>query len=70
MRQILALVAAGQSYSQIGRQLDLSKNTVLEKVKREHAKLVTIDAGLREQYRLAWRSIQGEFTHFLRNPYV
>jgi putative DNA-invertase from lambdoid prophage Rac len=35
---VLALVAAGQSYRQIGRQLDLSKNTVLEIVKRERAK--------------------------------
>ena len=34
---VLALVAAGQSYRQIGRQLDLSKNTVLEIVKRERA---------------------------------
>lgn len=25
---------------------------------------------LREQYRLAWRSIQGDFTHFRRNPYA
>jgi len=30
-------MAAGQSYRQIGRQLDLSKNTVLEIVKRERA---------------------------------
>ena len=37
---VLALVAAGQSYRQIGRQLDLSKNTVLEIVKRERAKAV------------------------------
>jgi DNA invertase Pin-like site-specific DNA recombinase len=36
--KVLALVAAGQSYRQIGRQLDLSKNTVLEIVKRERAK--------------------------------
>ena len=35
--KVLALVAAGQSYRQIGRQLDLSKNTVLEIVKRERA---------------------------------
>ncbi|MDI1294199.1 MAG: recombinase family protein [Methylobacter sp.] len=34
---VLAMVAAGQSYRQIGRQLDLSKNTVLEIVKRERA---------------------------------
>jgi putative DNA-invertase from lambdoid prophage Rac len=32
---VFALVAAGKSYRQIGRQLDLSKNTVLEIVKRE-----------------------------------
>ena len=37
--KVLALVAAGQSYRQIGRQLDLSKNTVLEIVKRERAKV-------------------------------
>ena|ERR1035437_3396694 len=36
--KVLALVAAGQSYRQIGMQLDLSKNTVLEIVKRERAK--------------------------------
>lgn len=36
--KVLALVAAGQSYRQIGRQLNLSKNTVLEIVKRERAK--------------------------------
>jgi putative DNA-invertase from lambdoid prophage Rac len=36
--KVLALVAAGQSYRVIGRQLDLSKNTVLEIVKRERAK--------------------------------
>jgi len=35
--KVLALVAAGQSYRQIGRQLDLSKNTVLEIVKRNRA---------------------------------
>ena len=37
-KKVLALVAAGQSYRQIGRQLDLSKNTVLEIVKREREK--------------------------------
>ena len=36
--KVLALVAAGQFYRQIGRQLDLSKNTVLEIVKREREK--------------------------------
>ena len=37
--KVLALVAAGQAYRQIiGMQLDLSKNTVLEIVKRERAK--------------------------------
>ena len=35
--KVLTLVVAGQSYRQIGRQLDLSKNTVLEIVKRERA---------------------------------
>lgn len=35
--KILALVSAGHSYRQIGRQLDLSKNTVLGIVKRERA---------------------------------
>jgi len=35
--KVLALVAAGQSYRQIGRQLGLSKNTVLEIVKRKRA---------------------------------
>ena len=44
--KVLALVAAGQSYRQIGRQLDLSKNTVLEIIKRERAKL-TASNGLR-----------------------
>ncbi len=44
--KVLALVTAGQSYRQIGRQLDLSKNTVLEIVKRERAKL-TASNGLR-----------------------
>jgi len=38
--KVLALVAVGQSYRQIGRQLDLSKNTVLEIVKRERANAV------------------------------
>ena len=37
--KVLALVAAGQTYRKIGRELDLSKNTVLEIVKRERAKL-------------------------------
>lgn len=32
--KVLMLVAAGQSYRKIGRQLDISKNTVLEIVKR------------------------------------
>lgn len=32
--KVLELIAAGQSYRQIGRLLDLSKNTVLEIVKR------------------------------------
>lgn len=36
--KVLELVAAGQSYRQIGRQLDLSKNTVLAIVKRERVK--------------------------------
>lgn len=35
--KVLRLVAAGQSYRQIGRQLDISKNTVLEIVKRNRA---------------------------------
>ncbi|WP_199679295.1 helix-turn-helix domain-containing protein [Nitrosovibrio sp. Nv6] len=39
--KVLALVAAGQSYRQIGRQLDLSKNTVLEIVKRQRANKMT-----------------------------
>ena len=33
-QKVLKLVAAGQSYRQIGRQLDISKNTVLDIVKR------------------------------------
>ena len=37
-KALLALVAAEQSYRQIGMQLDLSKNTVLGIVKRERAK--------------------------------
>jgi DNA-binding CsgD family transcriptional regulator len=36
-KKVLRLVAAGQSYRQIGRQLDISKNTVLEIVKRNRA---------------------------------
>ena len=39
--KVLALVAAGQSYRQIGMQLDLSKNTVLGIVKRERAKIAS-----------------------------
>ncbi|MFV8797444.1 helix-turn-helix domain-containing protein [Yersinia enterocolitica] len=35
---MLALVAEGQSYRQIGRHLNLSKNTVLAIVKRERQK--------------------------------
>ena len=35
--KVLALVAEGKSYRQIGRLLDLSKNTVLAIVKRERA---------------------------------
>jgi DNA invertase Pin-like site-specific DNA recombinase len=39
--KVLALVAVRQSYChQIGRQLDLSKNTVLEIIKRERANAV------------------------------
>jgi DNA invertase Pin-like site-specific DNA recombinase len=38
--KVLALVAEGQSYRQIGRHLDLSKNTVLGIVKRERQKQV------------------------------
>ncbi len=37
--KVLALVTAGQTYRKIGGELDLSKNTVLEIVKRERAKL-------------------------------
>lgn len=36
--KILDLVAAGNSYRQIGIHLDLSKNTILEIVERERAK--------------------------------
>ena len=36
--KVLELVASGYSYRQIGRLLDLSKNTVLEIVKRERAR--------------------------------
>jgi putative DNA-invertase from lambdoid prophage Rac len=36
--KVLALAAAGQSYRQTGRQLDLSKNTVLGIVKGERVK--------------------------------
>jgi putative DNA-invertase from lambdoid prophage Rac len=35
--KVLALVATGHSYRQIGRLLDISKNTVLEIVKRAYA---------------------------------
>ena len=42
--KVLALVAAGQSYRQIGRQLDLSKNTVLEIVKRQRANKMALGA--------------------------
>ncbi len=41
-KALLALVAAEQSYRQIGMQLDLSKNTVLGIVKRERAKTGSI----------------------------
>lgn len=37
--KVLDLVANGHSYRQIGRLLDLSKNTVLEIVKRERARI-------------------------------
>jgi DNA invertase Pin-like site-specific DNA recombinase len=37
--KILALVATGRSYRLIGRELGLSKNTVLEIVKRNRATL-------------------------------
>ncbi|MBQ0957315.1 recombinase family protein [Serratia symbiotica] len=37
--KVLALIAEGCSYRQIGRQLDLSKNTVMAIVKREREKL-------------------------------
>ena len=36
--KVLALVTDGQSYRQIGRQLCLSNNTVMEIVKRERVK--------------------------------
>lgn len=42
--KVLALVAAGQSYRQIGRLLNLSKNTVLEIVKRSREKVLTPDS--------------------------
>ena len=35
--KVLELVAAGHSYRRIGRQLNLSKNTVLDIVKRSRA---------------------------------
>src|SRR5450755_1060022 len=35
--KVLKLVAAGQSYREIGRRLGLSKNTVLDIVKRDRA---------------------------------
>jgi putative DNA-invertase from lambdoid prophage Rac len=35
--KVLALVKSGESYREIGRRLDISKNTVLEIVKRERA---------------------------------
>ena len=37
----MALVAVGQSYRQIGRQLDISKNTVLDIVKRARYPIAT-----------------------------
>ncbi|WP_258086280.1 LuxR C-terminal-related transcriptional regulator [Xenorhabdus bovienii] len=37
--KVLALIAEGCSYRQIGRQLDLSKNTVMAIVKREREKV-------------------------------
>ena len=39
--KVLALVAAGQSYRQIGRQLDLSENTVLEILKTTPSYVLT-----------------------------
>lgn len=41
--KVLVLVAAGQSYRQIGRLLNLSKNTVLEIVKRSREKVLDPD---------------------------
>lgn len=40
--KVLALIAEGCSYRQIGRQLDLSKNTVMAIVKREREKVENI----------------------------
>jgi putative DNA-invertase from lambdoid prophage Rac len=39
--KVSALVATGQSYRQIGRQLDISKNTVLDIVKRARYPIAT-----------------------------
>lgn len=46
--KVLALVAAGQTYRKIGGELDLSKNTVLEIVKRERAKLAAYNGLLKK----------------------
>jgi len=40
--KVLSLVVAGHSYRQIGRQLNISKNTVLEIVKRDRQKKAEI----------------------------
>ena len=46
--KVFALVAAGQTYRKIGGELDLSKNTVLEIVKRERAKLAAYNGLLKK----------------------
>ena len=41
-KRALELVAAGQSYREVGLHLGISTNTVLDIVKRDHAKQATI----------------------------
>ena len=44
-RRALDLVAAGQSYREVGLRLGISKNTVLDIVKRDRANQATITDG-------------------------
>jgi DNA invertase Pin-like site-specific DNA recombinase len=47
--KVLELVAQGRSYRKIGRELNLSKNTVLEIVKRDRAEKEASSAAVRDE---------------------